>query len=108
MQQWVLGARFLVFRSDGVQAATALKRVGVRGAARRQCFRLRKLIFAVGHGFFGFSDPSDLEPTVVGPIAIIFRREIRRAGTFVRSFAKSLPSCTGSPLWHRRNAIQVA
>ena len=36
LQQRVLGARFLVFRSDGVQAATARARPGVRGAARRQ------------------------------------------------------------------------
>ena len=36
LQPRVLGARFLVFRSDGVQATTARARPGVRAAARRQ------------------------------------------------------------------------
>ena len=77
-------------RSDGVQAATALKRVGVRGAARRQCFRLRKIELKLFAKNTGFSDASSRPTAVIIRIAIIFRREIAfRAQCLARHFAIS-------------------
>ena len=75
-----------------------------RGGSDYGCFLLS---FSCSTRVFFISDPSGLAPTVVGLIAIIFQRKIKRAGGFRAQAFVALDNGLHVGLWLRANTGRI-